>query len=229
MLIGQSYTDQGYAQELREIRERLLLMSGRVERIIRDSIQSLVERDMERARATIQQDQAINQDEIEIDALCLTLLACRQPMASDLRFVTFTMKMVTDLERIADQSVNICERAIQLGNDGRLVPYNAIEKMGGLVTSMVHDSIDAFIDQNGDLARSVIDRDDEVDELYHVTFRALLDQMREDPENIHPGIQIQAVVKFLERMGDHSTNLAEQAIFMIKGTDVRHEGKLLQT
>ena len=116
MLIGQSYTDQGYAQELREIRERLLLMSGRVERIIRDSIQSLVERDVERARATIRQDQAINQDEIEIDALCLTLLACRQPMASDLRFVTFTMKMVTDLERIADQSVNVCERAIQLGS-----------------------------------------------------------------------------------------------------------------
>ena len=229
MLIGQNYTDQGYAQELREIRERLLLMSGRVERIIRDSIQCLVERDVERARATIRQDQAINQDEIEIDALCLTLLACRQPMASDLRFVTFTMKMVTDLERIADQSVNVCERAIQLGSEGHLVPYSAIESMGSLVTSMVHDSIDAFIDQNGDLARAVIDRDDEVDELYHVTFRTLLEQMREDPENIHRGIQIQAVVKFLERMGDHSTNLAEQAIFMIKGTDVRHEGKLEQT
>lgn len=225
-MIGQSYTDQGYAQELQEIRERLLLMSGRVERVIRDSIRSLVDRDVEHARATIQQDNAINLDEIEIDALCLTLLACRQPMASDLRFVIFTMKMVTDLERIADQAVNICERVIQLGSDGALVPYSALEQMGSLVTGMVHDSIDAFVDQSGQLARDVIDRDDEVDELYHKTFRSLMSQMHQDSTMITRCIHIQSIAKFLERMGDHSTNLAEQAIFMIKGKDIRHEGKL---
>jgi phosphate transport system protein len=225
-MISQNYTDQGYAQELQEIRERLLLMSGRVERVIRDAIRSLVDRDVEHARATIQQDNAINLDEIEIDALCLTLLACRQPMASDLRFVIFTMKMVTDLERIADQAVNICERVIQLGSDGTLVPYSALEQMGTLVTGMVHDSIDAFVDQSGTLARDVIDRDDEVDELYHKTFRSLMSQMHQDSTMIPRCIHIQSIAKFLERMGDHSTNLAEQAIFMIKGKDIRHEGKL---
>ena len=168
----------------------------------------------------------MTQDEIDIDALCLAFLACRQPMASDLRFVTFTMKMVTDLERIADQAVNICERVIQLGSDGHLVPYSALEQMGELVTHMVRDSIDAFVDQNGEIARDVIERDDEVDEIFHATFRGLLDHMRDDPSVIHRCIHIQSVAKFLERMGDHSTNLAEQAIFMIKGTDVRHEGKL---
>ena len=147
-------------------------------------------------------------------------------MASDLRFVTFTMKMVTDLERIADQAVNVCERVIQLGSEGHLVPYSALEQMGTLVISMVHDAIDAFVDQNGQIARDVIDRDDELDDIYHDTFRNLLNHMRDDPSVIHRCIHIQSVAKFLERMGDHSTNLAEQAIFMIKGTDVRHEGKL---
>ena len=216
------YTDQGYANELREIRARLLLMVGRVEKMIGESIDALVNRDIKKGEAVIAQDRSVNQDEVDLDALCLTLLACRQPMASDLRFVTFAMKMVTDLERIGDLAVNLSERAIDLAQEPPLAPYHKIPRMGVVVRSMVRDAIDAFVEKDAVKARDVLTRDDEVDELYHSVFRELLDLMTEDHNNIHRCIHNQSVAKYLERMGDHGTNLAEQVVFMLKGTDIRH-------
>ena len=133
------YTDQGYATELLEIRERLLLMAGRVEHMIDEAIASIVNRDTERARLGVELDRQVNQDELDLDALCLELLACRQPMASDLRFVVFTLKMVTDLERIADLAVNIMERAKDLNRKPALTEYIIIPRMGDLVREMVRN------------------------------------------------------------------------------------------
>ena len=220
------YTDRTYAEELRIVRERLLRMAGRVEKMIEESMKALVERDAALAGATIMRDREVNQDEIDLDALCLELLARRQPMASDLRFIILTMKMVTDLERIADLAVNICERAIDLSIKDPVGPYQNIPRMAVLVRTMIHDAIDSFVEQDVKKARAVIALDDEVDELYHVVFRALLSVMRDDTAVVHRGIKLQSVAKYLERIGDHATNLAEQIIHMIEGTDVRHEGKL---
>ena len=220
------YTDQGYAEELTEIRGRLLVMAGRVEAMIEQSMRSLMERDGELARGTVELDHSVNQDEIDLDALCLQLLACRQPMASDLRFVTITMKMVTDLERIADLAVNVAERAADLSAQPELAPFIDIPKMGDCVRTMIRDSIDAFVEKDADKARRVLEMDDTVDDLYHKVFRHLLELMQGDSEVVERGIHIQSVAKFIERMGDHATNLAEQVIFMLGGEDVRHEGKL---
>jgi phosphate transport system protein len=222
------YTDRSYAEELRVIRERLLRMAGRVENMIEQSMKALMDRDAELAKATIICDHDVNQDEVDLDAMCLELLATRQPMASDLRFVILTMKMVTDLERIADLAVNICERVIDLARKPPIGPFENISHMEVLVRRMIHDSIDAFVERDVEKARAVIETDDEVDDLYSTVFRAILDIMRSDSFVVHRGIKLQSVAKYLERIGDHATNLAEQVIQMIEGTDVRHEGKLVE-
>jgi len=201
-------------------------MAGRVEAMIASSVKALVERDTNLARDTIAEDSVVNQPELQNDGLCLQILAKRQPMASDLRFITLVLKMVTDLERIADLAVNICERAIDLNEEVQLKPYVDMPKMASIVQSMLHDAIEAFIDRDSAAARVVIERDDQVDEYYHVIFRDLLAIMVDDPEAVQRGIHIQSVAKYLERIADHATNLAEQVIFMVKGKDIRHEGKL---
>jgi phosphate transport system protein len=134
--------------------------------------------------------------------------------------------MVTDLERIADLAVNISERAIDLCEGEQILPYDGIERMGTIVHSMIRDAIDAFVEADAEKARAVIARDDEVDDLYVQVFRGLLERMRMDSGAIERAIHVQSVAKFLERMADHGTNLAEQVIFMVKGKDVRHTGKL---
>ena len=136
------------------------------------------------------------------------------------------LKMATDLERIADLAVNISERAVDLSKLPQLAPFVDIPDMGSIVRSMIHDSIDAFVQRDVEKAESVLVRDDEVDERYHRVFRHLLKLMNEQPDQIHTGIHVQSVAKYLERMGDHATNLAEQVIHMLKGTDIRQEGKL---
>lgn len=220
------HTDREYEAELALVRERLLLMAGRVEEMIGNAVRALDERDAALARETIELDHKVNRAEMEVDELCLRILARRQPMASDLRFLTLSLKMVTDLERIGDLAVNICERAIDLKAETRLEGFDTLVRMAGVVQSMVRDAIDSFVRRDADLAQQVIDRDDEVDELYHVYFRDVLAVMVVGADNVERGIHIQSVAKWLERIGDHATNLAELVIFMVKGKDVRHVGKL---
>jgi phosphate transport system protein len=219
------HTDRAFDGELRELRDRLLLMAGRVEEMIASSVRAIVERDPELARQTIAIDRHVNNDEVGTDELCLRILARRQPVAGDLRFVTLALKMVTDLERIGDLAVNISERAIDLATEPPLKPYVDIPRMGALVQSMVRDAIDAFVTRDAVKAKAVVERDDEIDELYHKVFRELLGMMSKDNSILERGIHVQSVAKFLERMGDHSTNLAEQVVFMVEGTDIRHPGK----
>ena len=220
------HTDREYEAELALVRERLLLMAGRVEEMIGNAVRALDERNATLARETIELDHKVNRAEMEVDELCLRILARRQPMASDLRFLTLSLKMVTDLERIGDLAVNICERAIDLEAETRLEGFDTLVSMAGVVQSMVRDAIDSFVRRDAELAQAVIDRDDEVDELYHVYFRDVLAVMVVGASNVERGIHIQSVAKWLERIGDHATNLAELVIFMVKGKDVRHVGKL---
>lgn len=220
------HTDRSYENQLRGLKEQLLLMAAHVEEMITSSVRALAERDATLARDTIAMDAKVNKLEIDTDELCLVILAKRQPMASDLRFITLALKMVTDLERIGDLAVNISERAIDLSKDTPIHSYEDIHKMGGIVRGLVHDAIDAFVEKNPTLARAVIERDDEVDELYERVFHQIVDVMRNEPTTMHRGIHFLSVAKWLERIADHSTNLAEQVVFMVKGQDIRHEGKL---
>ena len=218
------HTDREYEDELRSLRKSLLLMAGRVEQMIAQSVQALLERDPDLARQTIEEDWKVNLAEVETDELCLLILAKRQPMASDLRFITLALKMVTDLERIGDLAVNISERAIDLAGEPSTVLHEGISQMAQIAQDMVSQSIDAFVNADAEKASAVIARDNEVDELYHRVFRDLLDQMLKNPAILQQGIHVQSVAKWLERMGDHATNLAELVVFMIKGKDIRHMG-----
>lgn len=220
--MGKLHTDREYESELGRLRERLLRMAGRVEEMIADSVRALVERDVELARRTIAADALVDRAEVELDELCLVILARRQPVASDLRFVTLSLKMVTDLERIGDLAVNICERAIDLAEDEPLKPWVDVPRMAGIVQGMVRDAMDAFVASDVARAESVIERDRALDQLYIRVFRELLAAMLQDPGKVERGIHAQSVAKWLERMADHATNVAEQVIFMVKGKDVRH-------
>ena len=223
-----THTDREYENQLGALRQALLLMAGRVEEMIVNSVRALIDRDVELAKKTIEADHKVNRAEVETDELCLLILAKRQPMASDLRFITLALKMVTDLERIGDLAVNICERAIDLADLPPIKPWEDVPRMAEAVESMVHDAIDAFVERDADKAQRVIDHDAEVDALYVRLFRETLAIMLNDSSTIERGIHLQSIAKWLERMGDHSTNLAEQVIFMVKGKDVRHLGKLTE-
>lgn len=221
-----THTDREYENDLKRLRERLLLMAGRVEVMIADAVRAMIEHDAALASRTIEADHKVNRAEMEIDELCLLILVKRQPMASDLRFVTHSLKMVTDLERIGDLAVNICERAIDLCRFPPSGSSEDISRMASAVQSMIRDAIEAFVHGDSDAAEDVMLRDDEVDELYHRVFRDILAGMLRDPSLVERGIHLQSVAKFLERIGDHATNLAEQVIFMVRAKDVRHTGKL---
>ena len=221
-----AHTDREYEAQLQNLRGKILLMAGEVEGMIAKSMEALLERNVPLAEETIARDQEVNRYEKEADELCLLILAKWQPMASDLRFLTIGFKMVTDLERIGDLAVNICERAIDLSKEPILKPFEDTPKMARIVQTMVRDAIDSFVHKDSKRARDVIERDDEVDDLYDKIFTDILQLMKEDSKNIRRCIHIQSVAKWLERMADHTTNLAEQVILMVEGKDVRHEGKL---
>jgi len=221
-MLGREHTDREYEQELRQLREQLLVMGSHVEKIIADSIQALLERDSKLAEQTIAADKVVDRMEVELDGLCLQILARRQPVASDLRFITLVLKVVTDLERIADLGVNICERIVELNAEPQLKPYVDIPHMGREVQSMLREVLDAFVAKDAERARKVIDRDQVIDALYAQVFRELLTFMMESAHNVYRATRLQSVAKYLERMADHTTNLAEMVIFMVDGQDVRH-------
>jgi phosphate transport system protein len=220
------HTDREYEAQLRKVREQLLLMGAKVEEMITSSMRSLVERDSALARKTIEMDHQINRLEIDIDELCLRILAKRQPVASDLRFITIALKLVTDLERMGDLGVNICERVIELNDEPPLKLYIDLPRMAEEAQNMVREALDAFVAHDAEQAQRVLERDRIVDAYYAQTFRELLTYMMEDPRNIYRATRAQSIAKYLERIGDHATNLAEMVVFMVKGKDIRHVGRL---
>ena len=220
------HTDHEYEEELKTLRDRLLLMGTKVQDVIAGSVKALVSRDAALARQVMASDAEIDKLEVETDDLCMRILARRQPVASDLRFITIAMKMVTDLERMGDMGVNICERVVELEAEPPLRPYLDLPRMAEEAQGMVREALEAFVARDPVLARKVIERDQTVDVYYAQIFRELLTWMMEDPRNIYRATRVQSIAKYLERVGDHATNLAEMVVFMVKGQDIRHEGRL---
>lgn len=211
-----------FLQELDKLKQDLLRMASLVEQAIANSVKSLVERDTDLAYRVIEEDRQIDTIEMKIDEQCLRLLALRQPMAVDLRFITSAMKIITDLERMGDLAVNIANRAIILNREPLLKPLIDIPRMARLAQTMVKDSLDAFVGHDPDLALSVCRRDDEVDRLNDQVFRELLTFMLQDPSTVNRALQLIFFAHQLERIADHSTNIAESVIFMVKAQVIKH-------
>lgn len=218
------HTDQRYEAELSAIRDLLATMGGTVEAMIGQAVDALIQQDANAARAVIARDHAVDLAEQEVDDRCIQVLARRQPTASDLRFLAASLKVVVDLERVGDVAVNIAERAQELAQHPPLKPYVDLPRMAQLARAMLSDALDAFARRDADLARGVFPRDNAVDALYAQTLRELITYMLESPANIFRATKLLSVAKYLERIGDHATNLAEQAIFLVEGRDVRHSG-----
>jgi phosphate transport system protein len=210
-----------FDEELRTLKDRVLKIGSLVEAAIRDSVTSLVERDSDLARKVIEKDYQINALDVEIDEECIRLIALRQPKARDLRFITTAMKITTDLERIGDLAENIAERAIELNEEPKLKPYIDIPRMAEIAEGMVRESLDAFV-MCSRLPYEVIKKDDEVDNLNAQVFNELLFYMIQDPNTVTRAIKINYVSKYLERIADHATNIAEMVIYMCEGKIIRH-------
>ncbi len=216
------HTSRQYERDLQQLKEKILLLGGTVELMIASSMKSLLARDSEQAQGVIASDPRVDAMELDIDHLCVSLLALRQPAASDLRFITTALKIVTDLERIGDLTVNIAERAIELNEEPPLKPYIDIPRMASKVAGMVHQALDAFVNRNSAMAREVLGEDDDVDRLNVQLFRELLTYMIEEPRNVARALRITFIAKYLERIADHATNIAQMVIFLCEGMDVRH-------
>jgi phosphate transport system protein len=209
-------------KELNDLKDKLLRIGALVETQLDRSIKSLVERDTPLAKVVINADHEVNTLEVEIDEVCIRLLALRQPEAGDLRFVTTAMKIVTDLERMGDLAVDISERALELNEEPILKPYIDIPRMARAASEMLREALDAFVNKDAQMAWEVLDKDDFVDDLNKQIFRELLTYMIEDPHTISRAIRISYISKYLERVADHATNIAEMVVYLVEGKMIRH-------
>ena len=211
-----------FHEELAALKQTLLAMGGLVEDQIRRVMAALLERDSDVAQEVIDRDRQVNTYDIEVDEQCVNLLALHQPAAGDLRFITTAMKIVTDLERIGDQAVNIAQRVLELNREPQLKPYIDLPRMADKAQRMVKESLDAFVARDTALARQVCGEDAEVDALKEQIFRELLTFMMEDPRTVSRAIRVILISRFMERVADHATNIAEMVIYLVEGKMVRH-------
>jgi phosphate transport system protein len=216
--------ERHFEVELHALRDRLLAMGSLAETMIHKGIKALVDRDGGLVQAVLAHEEEMDLLCIEIDDRCFTQLALQQPMASDLRFLVSGIKINSDLERIGDQATSIALRARSLIAQPQLKPLIDIPRMATVVQEMVRNSLDAFVHQDAELARNVIDRDDEVDNLRDQIFRELLTYMMGDPSTIPRALDLILISRNLERIADHSTNIAEDVIYIVRGEDVRERG-----
>ncbi len=219
---ARQHTDQHYEAELKQLHLKILEMGGFGEKQIVNAVAALVGRDDALARATIERDHTMNRMDVEIDELCLRLLALHQPAAKDLRLITTALKITTDLERIGDMAVNICERTVELNLEAQLKPFIDIPRMAEVAQQMLRQSLDAFVREDVELALKVCRDDDIIDQLNGQMFRELLSYMIEDPQTITRAIRLLFIGKYLERIADHATNISEMVVFMVKGKSIRH-------
>ena len=208
--------------DLTDLKERVLRMGSLVEDAIRKANKALVDRDRELATAVIDGDAIINAHDVEIEEECIRLLAIWQPTGSNLRFITTAIKIITDLERMGDLAVDICERSLELLEEPQLKPYIDLPRMAEASQKMLKDSLDAFVARDADLAMKVCEADDFVDNLNQQIFNELLVYMLQDPRNIARAVRLTYISKYLERIGDHATNIAEMVVYMVMGKVIRH-------
>lgn len=219
------HIDRHYERELEEIRDHVMRMGTEVCGMLTRTLHALVSGDHETATATIARDKAVNALEVETDELCLSILARRQPVASDLRVIATALKLDTDLERIGDLCVSACERILLLRDELDSVTVARFTDIGARVHAMIESALQAFATSDALLAEAVIDADQTVDRNYVNTSTFLFEQMQKRPASIEENTHLLSIGRFLERMGDHATNLAEMVIFMVDGQDVRHQAQ----
>lgn len=211
-----------FDEELAELKATLVRMASLAEDQIDRALSALINRNSDQARQVIERDHKVNALDVEIDEECLRLLALHQPAARDLRLVTTAMKISTELERISDLAENVCERTLELNEEPQLKPYIDIPRMGNIARTMVKESIDAFVKDDSTLARKVLGNDDLVDDLMEQIFRELLSYMIEDPHTTTRAIRLSFIAKYLERIADHATNIAELVVYLVEGKIIRH-------
>ena len=211
-----------FDREIEHLKELLLRMGAMVEDSIHESIRALLERDSTIAERVISADDAIDQMELEIDQHTIELIAKMQPAAIDLRFVAAAMKITPELERIADLAVDVCERAIELNREPQLKPLIDIPRLASMSQDMVRQALDAFVQRDAALARTVIARDDEVDRVTEQSFRELLTYMLEDSRNISRAIRLTFIGKYFERIADSATNICEMVVYLAEGKVIKH-------
>ena len=211
-----------FDEELKDLKEKILRMGAKVEEQIANAIKGLVERNSDLSKHVIVNDHQVNAMDVEIDEICLSLIALHQPTAGDLRLITTAMKISTELERMSDLAENIAERALELNEEPQLKPYIDIPRMAEHAQRMVKEALDAFVTRDSQLARKVCRDDDFVDGLTHQIFRELLTYMMEDPHSVSRAVRITFVAKYLERVADHATNVAELVVYLVEGKIIRH-------
>ena len=217
-----THTHQEFEAELRNLKDRLLAMGGRCEQMIATAVRAFEERDEGLAREVIEADRSMDEDEVVVDEMAVRILALRQPVGRDLRFAVAAVKASTDLERIGDEAVNIAERVIEMEATDRLSPPGSrLPEMAQRAEAMLRDSLNALVEEDTTKARRVFTQDDAVDDLYGEVMQLCLDYMK-DPARIADGMRICNCAKYLERIADHATNIAEMVIFTVEGRDVRH-------
>jgi phosphate transport system protein len=214
-----------FIEDLEQLKTKLLEMSSLVEAAIQRSISAVIHKDRSAADEVFRNEARINAIEIDVDEFCVNLLALQQPMAADLRLIVAALKINTDLERMGDLAVNIAQRARSLMEEPVIKPMIDIPHIAGLVQSMVRKALDAFVTRDPELARSVLASDDAVDNMRTACYHELVSFMEKDPQNIKPALDLLAVTRNLERIADHSTNIAEDVLFLVKGVDVRHHAE----
>ena len=217
-----AHTSKDFEQELRTLRERLATMGERAARQIALAMKALADKDDDLARDVIKNDAQIDRDENDVDELALQILATRQPVASDLRFITMALKFVVDLERIGDLACGIAKRALELNRLPSLEPRIDLTKLAALVQKNLQAALDAFVRKDADSATAVITADAEIDKLNASLFAELIAHVATDPATVTRVLPLTSVCRYLERVGDHVKNLAEEVVYMVRATDVRH-------
>jgi phosphate transport system protein len=218
-----THTNQEYEAELQQIKDRLLAMGGRCEQMLHTAVEAFHERSAELARETVEADRQMNADELDVDEMAVRVLALRNPVGRDLRFIVTAVKVVIDLERIGDEAVNFAERIGEMIHDLDVVPPSSeIPEMARLANVMLHDALDAFVAEDAERALAIRKQDDAVDEIYGRTLRSCMEYMSGHPDRVRAGMRVASCAKYIERIADHATNIAEMVVFMVRGEDVRH-------
>jgi len=211
-----------FHQSLDELKERLLVMAGMAEQGIQRAVEAYSTRDLSICELVFRSEPSINRLEREIDQMALDLLAMEQPMAIDLRFILSVIRINADLERVGDQAVNIAVRVREMGAFANIDLPVDIPKLASLSLAMVRKALQAFIEGNAEMADSIFEMDDHVDEMNDAAYNALSSLIREKPELTPQSLNALIIARNLERVGDHATNIAEDVIFWVRGADVRH-------
>ena len=214
--------ERHFERDLEEIKERLVWMGSLAERAVHQSVQAVLDSQPELAQRVLEEENAINEMQIEIDERVTKTLALQQLTAGDLRFMLGAARINQDLERIGDQAVNIAQSAQRILRHPRVKPYVDLPRMSEIAEEMVRDSLNAVVHKDVDLAKKVLVRDDVVDSLRNQVFRELLTYMMENSAVVFPAFELILVAKNLERIADHATNIAEDVIYIVQGRDIRH-------